>query len=76
VFDLDLRKRGAMDFYLVCAHYWGISRSDAKTRILDWYYNTPDPPLYLQLSPRVLDFVPPEARAEALASQGVILGEA
>jgi hypothetical protein len=65
-----------MDFYRACAYYWGISRFDAKTRILEWYYRTPDPPEYLQLSPRVLEFVPSEARAEALAFQGVVLGEA
>ncbi len=65
-----------MDFYLACAYYWGTSRFDAKTRIIGWYYSTPNPPDYLQMSARVLDYVPLEARAEALASQGVILGDA
>ena len=64
-----------MDFYRVCAHYWGISRFDAKTRIIEWYYSTPNPPDYLQLSPRILDYVPSEARAEALASLGVVIGD-
>jgi hypothetical protein len=65
-----------MDFYRLCADYWGISRHDAKARIIEWYFNVPNPPEYVQLSPRVLDYVPSEARAEALAFQGIILGEA
>lgn len=68
-----------MDFYAVCAYYWGVSRWDAKTRIIEFFYNnavkvSAESP-YVQVNTRTLNFIPSEARAEALAFQGIILGE-
>jgi hypothetical protein len=67
-----------MDFYAVCAYYWGLTRWEAKTRIIEWFYG--DRPLsyggvYVQINPRTLDFIPLEARADVLEFQGIILGE-
>lgn len=66
-----------MDFYAICARYWGITRWDAKTRIIEWFYKDVTMvtgSMYVQINPRTLDFIPSEARAEALEFQGICLG--
>lgn len=70
-----------MDFYALCAYYWGTTRWQAKTRIIEWFYSRPHDgeieaqTRYVQINPRTLDYIPAEARAEVLAFQGIIVGE-
>lgn len=67
-----------MDFYAVCAYFWGISRWDAKTRMIEWFYAgewITYSSAYVQIDPRTLMFIPAEARAQALEFQGIVLGD-
>jgi hypothetical protein len=65
------------DFYSLLARHWGLDRCDAKSRLITWYFTkvTWDMSCGINFdSPKVLDYIPPEARAEAMAHWGVELG--
>lgn len=65
-----------MDFYATCAHYWGVTRWEAKTRIIEWFYlGTSRVEPYIQVNHETLNFIPTEARAEVLEFQGIMLGD-
>jgi hypothetical protein len=78
-----------MDFYSLCAKYWGIDRLSAKLKVLTCYlYAGADPdsvnqcinagyPSFervAQLQPCVLQYIPTEARHELLAHHGIVVG--
>lgn len=65
-----------LDFYSICAHYWGMDRCDAKSQLICWYFTkvTRDMNDSMQFGPQLLDYIPAEARTEVLAYQGIVVG--
>lgn len=79
-----------MDFYLLCAKYWGIDRLTAKLKVLTCYLyagahpdavkrcESTDYPSFeriAQLQPFVLKYIPTEARYELLSHHGIIVDD-
>jgi hypothetical protein len=74
------------DFYGLCAKYWGQSRTEAKTRVIElvleaggsYECNIEKWPLLQFLNytqPSVMGALPMDARFEMLAHYGICLGE-
>lgn len=64
-----------MDFYLLNALHWGVSRVEAKMRLISFYCLNYATNPFAATQPEVLSFIHPDARAEVLAHYGIIVGE-
>lgn len=73
-----------IDFYGLCANYWGISREHAIIRVVSLYawsgaalesIHSQRFDRVAQMQPLVMDRIPTEARAEMLSHYGVFVGD-
>lgn len=63
------------DFYAICARHWGVSRKEAKDRLIRFAYKAKPYQVFMQETEDIMDFIHPDARAEILFYKGIVVGD-